>query len=185
MDQEKKERLKKQRMLLQKEVRLKELRKRISIQLEYLDDQKYDYQIYYENEHLDWISSHMPLRKRDAYNGLHDYQIDDGSPSPNCPSIHCDSDDLFVDKIREQFLLLLKKDNLLSICYDGGDPEIEIRVEALVSQPLTFFSNPETWVLTKDKSWIIEYIWNQKEIRFFQIQNRKPVLIKKIIAPDG
>jgi len=115
MDKEKIERLKKQRLLLQKEERLKTLRKRISLQLDYLDHQKYNYKIYYENQHLDWIGKNIPLRKRDGYNGLYHYQIDVDAANPNDPSEYCDSDHLCIAKIREQFLTIQTKDSLLTV----------------------------------------------------------------------
>ena len=182
MNKDKIEQLKKKRLLLKEEVRLKALRKRISLQLGYLDEHGFDFKVYYNHEHLDWISDNVPLRKKDGYNGLHDYQVDVDNTSPNCNSIYCLSDDLVVNKIREQFLTIASKDCKLIVCHNGGDPEIEISVEALVSNPLKFFSGRETWILIKDKSWVIENIWDQETYRFIQLQNMEPILVTEIIS---
>ncbi|PCI34733.1 MAG: hypothetical protein COB60_05950 [Flavobacteriaceae bacterium] len=180
MDKKKIEQLKKKRLLHKETIRLKTLSNRISSQLNYLDEQSFDYRIHYEHENLDWISTNVAMRKRDGYTGLYDYQID-VDDNENCNSIYCNSDDSLIDKIREQFLIILSKESRLIVCYDGGDPEIEISVETLLSQPLKFFSKMETWILLKDKSWIIEYIREQEIVRFIQLQNKKIVLVKQII----
>jgi hypothetical protein len=52
---------------------------------------------------------------------------------------------LFIDKIKEPFIITPKKGNLLPLCYKGANPEIKITVAAFISPPLSFFSNPETW----------------------------------------
>ncbi len=180
MDKEKIEQLKKKRSLHKEEIRLKTLSNRISSQLNYLDEQSFDYQIHYKQENLDWISTNVPMRKRDGYSGLYDYQID-VDDSENCNTIYCNSNNSLIDKIREQFLIILSKESRLIVCYDGGDPEIEISVETFLSQPLKFFSKPETWILLKDKSWIIEYLWEQEKVKFIQLQNKKIVIVKKIV----
>jgi hypothetical protein len=179
MDKEKIEQLKKKRLLLKEENRLKTLCNRISTQMDYLDVQSFNYRIHYENENLDWISTNIPMRKLDGYTGLYDYQID-VDDSENCHQIYFNSNDSLIDKIREQFLKILSKDCRLIVCYDGGYPEIEISVEALLSEPLKFFTRPQTWMLLQDKSWIIEYIGDQDTFRFIQLQEMKPVLVKKI-----
>jgi hypothetical protein len=65
---------------------------------------------------------------------------------------------LFIDKIKEPFIITPKKGNLLPLCYKGANPEIKITVAAFISPPLSFFSNPETWGLAKYKSYRIECI---------------------------
>ena len=180
MDKKKIEELKEKRILLQEELRLKTLRDRISSQLDYLDEFGFDYRVYYEHEHLDWISKNIPMRKKDGYSGVHDYQIDVNDALSNYDSVYCHSDNLSFAEIGEHFLTVLSKECRLIVCYNGGAPEIEISAEVLFSRPSLFFSRPETWMLTKDKIWIIEYIWEQEVMRFIQLQNMKPVLVKKI-----
>ena len=44
-----------------------------------------------------------------------------------------------------------------------------------------FLSSPENWVLTTDKKYIIESIWDQGVIRFIDITQVKPVLQVKLL----
>ena len=185
MEKKRIEQLKERRLLLQAELRLKALRDRITSKLNYLDAQGYDYTIYYDNEHLDWIYENVPFRKRDGYLGQHDYQIDVDDASETCRSIYCNSEQSLINTLREYFLAIKAEDSRLIVCTNGGDPEIEISVEALLSQPLLFFSGTEIWIVLKDRSWIIEYIGEQEVIRFVQLQFNAPVLVKRILLiPD-
>jgi len=184
VDKKKIEHLKERRLLLKEEVRLKMLRKRITLQLNYLDKWGYDYKVYYNHEYLNWIYLNVQVRKRDGYNGIYsDFQIDVNDSTLKNGVLH-HAKDLLSDLFVEQFLSVIHNELTLVVCYEGGDPEIEISMEAFLSQPLEFLARPETWIITKDKSWIIEYIWNQEVIRFIQLQNTKPLLVKKIIIQE-
>ena len=77
---------------------------------------------------------------------------------------------------------LIPDNTNLIICYDGGDPELEIPVKAFLSNPEKFISHPDTWMITTEKKWIIEYILDQEAIRFIQLQQSTPTLAKKIIV---
>jgi hypothetical protein len=181
MDKEKADQLKKRRLLLNEEIRLKTLRQRISTQLNYLDEQSCDYKIFYEHENLNWISTNVALRKKDRYSGSHDYQIEVNDASENCFSISCNSETSLKNGFKELLLTIVLKNSRLIVIYNGGDPEIEISVKSLLLNPLLFFSSPETWLITKDKQWVIEYIWDQEMIKFIHLRNMKPVLVKRII----
>jgi hypothetical protein len=181
MDKEKAEQLKERRLLFQEELQLKEIRKRILHQLDYLDENQFEYQIYDSGECLNWINSNVQVRNRDGYRGCHgDFQIDVDTTLGINEYVKYSQIDVLSDKIREQVSTMLPKEGLLIICRDGGDPELEITVEAFLSQPLLFFDKMETWILAKDHSWIIELIDEQDVIRFIQLQGRKPTLVKNI-----
>jgi len=91
-------------------------------------------------------------------------------------------DKINSEEFKELFLSIIPTKNSLVVCYQGGDPELEISVKAFLDKPTAFFSRPETWILTTDKKWIIEYIWEQKTIRFINIENREnPKLQLKVI----
>lgn len=184
MDKEKIEQLKERRLLLQEEVRLKTLQKRVASKLNYLDKQGYQYKVYYNHEHLFWIRLNVQVRKRDGYNGIYDdFQIDVNDTTQKDVIFYFEKD-LLSDKFKEQFLSIIPNISLLIVCYEGGDPEIEISTEAFLSDPLLFFTSPETWIISKDEKWIIECIWNQGAIRFIQLDNKTPTLVKKIIIQE-
>jgi hypothetical protein len=108
-----------------------------------------------------------------------DFQIDvEDSKATRACSIS--ENEIHSNKFSELFSSIIPDDTALIICHLGGDPELEISVKAFKNDPLTFFSKPETWIITSDKKWIIEYIWDQGVIRFIQLQMSTPILIQKI-----
>lgn len=180
MDKEKIEELKSKRLKLQEEVRLKDLRKRVASQISHLDKLGESYFVFYEFENLNWIDSNVRVRKRDGYSGIHgDFQID-VDDSNAISSFNLGEEEINSEKFKEQFSSLISAGSTLIVCYQGGDPELEFSVKAFLDNPTVFFSRPETWILTTDKKWIIEYIWEQGVIRFVQLDDSKPILVKKI-----
>lgn len=185
MDKEKREELKDRRRQLQEELRLRELNERVAPQLAHLEESGESYRLYYEFENLDWMASNVQVRKRDGYTGVYiDFQVD-VDDSTAVSSLKMSIRDLDSDIFREKFSSLIPDTNSLIVCYEGGAPEQEISVKAFLSRPTLFFSRPETWIITTDKSWIIEYIWEQGVIRFIQLQQSTPTLVKKMIIKRG
>jgi len=184
MDEEKREELKDSSQKLKEEVRLKNLRERVKSEIAHLEGLDESYYIYYDFENLNWIDSHVEVRKRDGYNGIHgDFQID-VDDSTAMSSLTMREDEINSDKFLVQFLSLISEDNSVIVCHEGGDPELKISVNAFLSDPIKFLSSPETWIITSDKSWIIEYIWEQGVIRFIQLKDSTPTLVKKIIIEE-
>lgn len=184
MDKHKIEELKSKRVKLQEEVRCKDLRNRVASQISHLDKLKEIYFVFYEFENLNWIESNVNVRKRDGYTGSHgDFQIDvdDSQIKSSCT---LKEKEINSDKFKEQFSLLISNSNKLIVCYQGGDPELEISSKAFLDNPAEFFSRPETWILTSDKKWIVEYFWSQGVIRFIYLQEFTPTLVKKIIIEE-
>jgi hypothetical protein len=181
MDKEKIEELKAKRLKLQKEVRLKNLRKRVASQISHLNKLDESYFLYYEFENLNWIDLNIRVRNRDGYTGIHgDFQIDvDDSNAVNLFNIS--EVEINSKKFKELFSSIISTESTLIVCYQGGDPELEFSANAFLNNPTQFFSKPETWILTTDKKWIIEYIWDQRVIRFIQIKASTPTLVQKII----
>jgi len=181
MDKEKIEELKNRRKKLQEEVRLKEIRGRVKSQIAHLEKLGQAFTVYYEFENINWIYENVQLRTRDGYRGVHgDFQIDvDDSILQD--NFRLGEEEIDSNKFRNHFTSLIPDDKSLVVCYEGGDPELEISVKAFLDSPSTYFSRPETWIITTDKTWIIEYIWDQGVIRFIQLQESTPSLIKKII----
>lgn len=180
MDKEKREELEDRRQQLQEELRLRELSERLAPQLAHLEKSSESYGLYYEFENLNWIDSNVLVRKRDGYTGVYgDFQIDvDDSTAKS--TLNMSIKDLNSDKFQGQFSSLIPDTNSLIICCQGGDPELEISAKAFLSRPTLFLSGFETWIITTDKSWIIEYIWEQGAIRFIQLQHSIPTLVKLI-----
>lgn len=184
MDKEKIEELRSKRLKLQEEIRLKDLRKRVASQISHLDKLGESYFVFYEFENLNWIDSNVRVRNRDGYRGIHgDFQIDvddlNAISSFNISEVEINS-----EKFKELFLSLISSESKLIVCYQGGDPELEFSAKAFLVNPTEFFSKPETWLLTTDKKWIIEYIWDQGVIRFIQLQGSTPKLVMKIIIEE-
>lgn len=181
MDKEKIEELKSKRLKLQEEVRLKDLRKGVATQISHLEKLGESYFVFYDFENLNWIESNVRVRKRDGYSGIHgDFQID-VNDSNSLDSIIIKEKEINSKKFKEQFSSLISTRSKLIVCYQGGDPELEISTNAFLENPNEFFSRPETWLLTTDKKWIVEFIWDQSVIRVIQLQESKPTLVLKII----
>jgi hypothetical protein len=184
MDKEKIEELKKRRLQLQEDVRLKKLRNRISSKLTYLDEIDQPYIIHYESENLNWIYSTVETRKKDGYFGIHgDFQID-VNDSTAIETVEMREEEIKSGKFQEQFLKLIPDNINIIICCDGGDPELEISAKSFLSNPAKFLSHPDSWIITTDKKWIIEYILDQEAIRFIQLQQSIPTLVNKIIIKE-
>ena len=184
MDKEKIEELKSKRLKLQEEVRLKDLRKRVASQISHLEKLGESYFVFYEFENLNWIDSNVRVRQRNGYSGIHgDFQID-VKDSNAISSLNLYEDELNSEKFKEQFSSLISAGSTLIVCYQGGDPELEFSARAFLDNPTEFFSRPETWILTTDKKWIIEYIWEQGVIRFIQLNGSIPTLVKIIIIEE-
>lgn len=179
IDKDKIDKLKEKRIQLQEEIRLKTLRNRISTQLNYLDEQNFEYQIYYEGEHLHWINKNIPFKS--SKEGLSNFQIETDTTDEDANCVNCTSEEDLVNELKAIFLSLFDANDKLIICYYGGDPEIEISVATFLKKPLLFFANPETWLLLNNKSYILEYFWDEAVIRLINIEKLKPVTSKKMV----
>ncbi|MEZ4805195.1 MAG: hypothetical protein R2852_06865 [Bacteroidia bacterium] len=181
MDKNKLKQLNEKRMLLQVELRLKEIQELIKAQLTYLWDQEFSYTLHYEHEYLNWIKLNVPIRKRDGYDGVYDdFQIDvDDSLCKD--SVSYAEKEFHSEHFKAEFNAFLSDEIGLVLCYSGEEPEIEISLRAFLSNPSLFFARPENWIITKDKQSIIEYIWEQGVIRFIQLNNGK-LSLRKIIT---
>lgn len=184
MNNQRKEQLQKRRASLQQELKLKKQRERISPQIRYLKDAGYAYEIFYEHEHLSWIFNTIRIRKKDGYHGIHDdFQIDVKDSEAEQTIFVKDAHSL-MDSFNRAFPSNIYPDEKLIVCTLGGDPELEIPAAALLSNPDLFLSGFETWVLTSEKNWIIEYIGEQEIIRFINLSQTKPVLKKKLVIRE-
>jgi hypothetical protein len=173
--------LKRRKLQLQEEIRLKALRDRIAPLINHAQQGNHPYRVYYQHENLSWIRHHIPVRKRDGYLGMYDdFQIDVDDASV-VEQLEIREHELMSTRFQTLFASISPVPTSLIFCYEGGDPELEVPVEAFLSNPQVFFSKPETWVLSSDKSWIIEYIWDQGVIRFIHIGGPKPRLMMKIV----
>lgn len=180
MDKEKIEELKERRKKLQEEVRLIELRKRIAYQIAHLEKLGQSYTVYYEGEAINWIYSTIQVRKKDGYFGIHgDFQID-VDDSTAIETVKMKEEEIDSDKFRDHFTALIPSNRNVIVCYDGGDPELEISASSFLSQPSLFLAAFDAWVITTDKSWAVEFIGDQDAIRFIQLKGSTPWLIKKI-----
>jgi hypothetical protein len=181
MDKQKIEQLRERRLKLQEEVRLKYLRERVVSQIAHLEKIGQPYTVHYDFENLNWIDSNVRVRKRDGYHGIWgDFQID-VYDSTATSIIKIREEDINADIFKRQFQSLISDNNALIVCYQGGDPELEISVKAFLYQPSVFLDRMEAWLITTDKKWIIEYISDQCAIRFIQLQESAPMLLKKLI----
>ena len=184
MDKEKIEELKSKRLKLQEEVRLKDLRDRVKYQISHLDKLGESYFVFYKFENLNWINSNVSVRNRDNYRGVHgDFQINVEDSDAKI-SINLCENEINSEKFKKHFSSLISNECRLILCYQEGSPELEFSAEAFLNNPTVFLSRPETWILTTDKKWIIEYIWDQGVIRFIQLQESIPTLVMKIIIEE-
>ena len=182
MDRNKIEYLKEKQRLLQKEVRLKQLRKRIAPKLNYMEEHSFAFKVFYDFKYINWINDNIKVRPKDGYRGSHgDFQIDVDDLNVVNTKIASKDDFLTVGPIAE-FFNRISNETTLIICALGGDPELGISKEAFLSNPSLFFSSPETWVLSADKTSIIENILEQGVLRFIDITQSEPILrVKSII----
>ena len=182
MDRNKIEYLKEKQLLLQKEIRLKELRKRIAPELNYLEEHSFDFKVFYDFKYINWINDNIKVRPKDGYRGSHgDFQIDVDDLDVVDTVITSEDDFLTVGPIAE-FFNRISNDTTLIICALGGGPELEISKKAFLSNPSIFFSSPETWVLSADKTSIIENIREQGVVRFIDITQSERILrVKSMI----
>lgn len=184
MNEDRIKELKSKRLKIQEEIRLKELKKRVESQISHLDKLGESYFVYYDFENLNWIDSNIRVRNRDGYNGMHgDFQIDIDD-STALLSFNLRSNEINSEKFNKHFSSIITEKLSLIICYQGGSPELEISTNAFLDNPIEYFSRPETWILTSDKKWVIEYIWEQNVIRFIQLQDSIPILIQKLVIAD-
>lgn len=181
MDKQKIDQLRERRLKLQEEIRLKDLRERVASQITHLEKISQSYTVHYDFENLNWINSNIRVRKRDGYHGIWgDFQID-VDDSTAVSMIKIKEEEINADVFKKQFQSLIPDESALIVCYQGGDPELEISVRAFLEKPSVFLDRPEAWLMTTDKKWIIEYILDQGIIRFIHLQESVPMLVKKII----
>ena len=177
MDKQKIENLREKRKLLQEEIRLKKIRDRIAPQLKYLHEHDSIYNVHYDSEHVNWINDKIKVRTKDGYSGIHgDFQIDVNDNSCLSATITTEDQILTVKPIAK-FFNNIPNDTTLIICSIGGDPELEISKEIFLSKPSIFFFNPENWIISADRKFLIESIWEQGVIRFIDISQPLPVLL--------
>ena len=184
MDYNKVESLKQKRILLQKEIRLKKVRDRINSELNYLQKHNFQFNVFYDYKYINWIHENIQVRNKDGYHGSHgDFQIDVNDIEAICTEKGKKDDFLKITSIKE-FFDNISDDKMLIVCSLTGNPEYEISKNTFLSKPSIFLSSPENWVLTADKKYIIESIWDQDTIRFINITQATPVLqIKLVISP--
>lgn len=154
----------------------------MSDEITYLKEHEFDYNLYYEAEHLNWISNKIKTRKKDGYKGSHgDFQIDVNDESA-IDSVKLAEEELTSEKFKEQLLNLASFEDVLVICRLGGDPEIEITLAAFLTNPTLFLSAPENWVLAKNKKWVLEYLVDQNKIRIIDIETTPRLLSLIVIS---
>ena len=64
MDRNKIEYLKEKQRLLQKEIRLKQLRKRIAPKLNYLEEHSFAFKVFYDFKYINWINDNIKVRPK-------------------------------------------------------------------------------------------------------------------------
>ncbi len=182
MDKNKLEYLKEKRILLKKEIRLKELRDKISSELNYLKEQNFTFNIFYNFEYVNWINNNINVRNKDGYRGSHgDFQINVNDREVISTPIETHNDLLTIKSVTA-FFKDISNNTTFIVCSLSGNPELEISKEAFLSNPSLFFSSPETWILSADKKYIIENIWSQNAIRFINITQPDPILKIKLLV---
>lgn len=185
MDNKKIEELKNKRKYLQKELNQKLQKEKIFSQIDYLEKLGQSYYIYYNYENINWISSNITIRKRDGYNGIYnDFQIDVDDLKA-FETLKIKESEIDSNKFTELLSSIIPNHNSLIVCYEGGLPELEISVTSFISKPTVFLSQPETWIISNKKNWILEYIWSQGVIRIIELNKSIPRLIKSIIIEEG
>ena len=182
MDLNKVEYLKQKRILLQKEIRLKKMRDRITSELNYLQKHNFNFNVFYDFKYVNWINENIKVRNKDGYHGSHgDFQIDVNDKDA-VSTEKGKADDLPRIKSITEFFNKISDDNNLIVCSITGNPEFEISKNTFLSKPSIFLSSPENWVITRDKKYIIESIWDQGIIRFIDITQVEPVLQVTLLA---
>lgn len=180
MDTNKREELKLRRLKLQEEVRLDQLRDKIRPQLTHLDHLQESYSINYDGQTITWIYENIPIRKLDGYKGIHeDFQVDVNDQTAKQTWV-LQQEEIDTEAFASMCKQLLPAQSKLNVCYLGGSPELEINLSAFLKQPSIYLSSPETWIVTNDKKWIIEQIWEQNCIRIIEVENGVPILVSLI-----
>ena len=181
MDIDRIEFLKIKRDLFKRETQLKGRRNRIFTELNYLQKNNLHYNLYYDLENVNWINNNIKVRKKDGYRGIHgDFQID----VDDMEALHTEKgneENCFQYKSILEFFNEISNDTMLIRCSLFGDTEIEITKYAFLSQPSLFFSEPDTWILSSDKKYIIERISNKEVVRFIDITKEEPILRVKLL----
>lgn len=181
MDSNKVEHLKEKRILLQKENRLKKICDRITSELNYLQENNFQFNVFYDFEYINWINENIKVRNKDGYHGSHgDFQIDVNDKDAISTEKGKEDEFLAIKSIRE-FFHKIPDDTMLIVCSLSGNPEFEISKNTFLSKPSIFLSSPENWILTTDKKYIVESIWEQKIIRFIDVTQVEPVLQVKLL----
>ncbi len=168
MDRNRKNELLEKKLQLKEEVRKKELKKRIKYHIDFLESNGFTYKINYNHEYLDWMQTAFPMRKKDGYFGLHDYQIDVNDIADNCKTIHFKEETELKSILEKELLKYYSINDEIVICVNGGDPELIISIETFLTDQLQFLNNPEVWLILRDKSMVIEYIFDRKSICFIR-----------------
>lgn len=170
MDTNKKIRLEEKRKKLQEDIRKKKLKHRLNREIAYLNKNHFKYRINYNHEYLYWMQRHFPIRKKDGYYGMHDFQIDVHDEDKNCTSIYFENHDEIQGMFNKELLKRYNSEEELVICKNGGDPELVISIKALLSNIDFFLTGGEVWFILKNKTLVIEYISGQNSIRFITNQ---------------
>ncbi|MFD1294970.1 hypothetical protein ACFQ5N_14090 [Lutibacter holmesii] len=168
MDKKKQQYLLKKRQSLQQEIVLNKLRDKISFQIAYLKKNNFNFTLYYKNEYLTWLQNSLPFIKRENCSGQLDYQINPNTFKPNNYTFSSSKE--MIDIIREQLPKVISINSLVIICYDGGNPEIEISLQTLLANPTTFINGAETWLIAKNKSVVLEYICFKNTLSIFILE---------------
>ena len=153
----------------------------MAFELAHLEKIGQSYRVHYDFEHLNWIESNVRIRKKDGYHGIWgDFQIEVNDSTASCV-IQLSEVDITGQPFKKLVQSLIAADCARIVCCQGGDPELEISVQAFLTSPSIFFNRMEVWLLTTYKKWIIEYIADQAAIRFIQLQGAVPRLVNKIM----
>lgn len=177
MDISKRKELEEKRKALQAELKLQSLRNEIASQIAIAERLCQPYHVYFDAENFNWLITNVKIRRRDGYKGMHgDFQIDvDDTFSKESCSIN--EEQINTNVFKDFFTSFISLDASLLICYQNVRAELEISTLTFLSDPLQFFNNPETWIISKDKKWVVEYLWLQGIIRFIQIDGSTPKLM--------
>lgn len=176
MDLNRKEKLKQRLQLVKQKLAHKESLDSIYNELCYLEEKNYTYSVYVDNPYLNWLYNTVKTRKRDGYQGMYeDFQIDVNASETEI-SAHEKSIEAVFENHWDKVSSLIGTNSEVVLCQLGGAPDLLMPLAAFLSAPALFFNNLEHWAISSDKKWVIEFIHEQKALRFIKLQNSVPSL---------
>ncbi len=159
MDEQKRNELKRRREAQKKIIEQDERRESLRFQLDYLDEEGLDYEVFYDQPATDWMFDNLSIKRYGT--GLDWEEM--GQPIIEHFENDHERDTAVCDILGSR---LGAKDWITIVYSNGFCPEFSISVATFQTAPDIFIEGFQTWILADNKKLVVEILQIESQINW-------------------